>query len=74
MNWRMRLSMAIDTARGMHYLHRRAGIIQRDLKSANLLVDEYYNIKIADFGLVCIFPLLSLNLLFYLLIGLVLLQ
>eukprot|EP01029_Cantina_marsupialis_P025028 TRINITY_DN6563_c0_g2_i1.p1 TRINITY_DN6563_c0_g2~~TRINITY_DN6563_c0_g2_i1.p1 ORF type:complete len:727 (+),score=176.77 TRINITY_DN6563_c0_g2_i1:168-2348(+) len=51
MTWRMRLAMACDVARGMDYMHRRAGIIQRDLKTANLLVNDHYNIKIADFGL-----------------------
>lgn len=51
LNWRVRLAMATDVARGMHYLHLRAGVIQRDLKTANLLVDENYSIKIADFGL-----------------------
>mmetsp|Transcript_10610 Transcript_10610/g.13351 ORF Transcript_10610/g.13351 Transcript_10610/m.13351 type:complete len:400 (-) Transcript_10610:162-1361(-) len=40
-----------DIARGMKYLHSRAGIIQRDLKSSNLLVDQNYNIKIGDFGM-----------------------
>ena len=51
MSWKMRFSMMVDIARGMHYVHHRAGIIQRDLKCANLLLDEHLNIKIADFGL-----------------------
>jgi serine/threonine protein kinase len=49
--WSRRLSLAMDVARGMQYLHRRVGIIQRDLKSANLLVNDYLQVKIADFGL-----------------------
>ena len=49
--WGRRIQMASDIARGMHYLHGRAGIIQRDLKSANLLLDDFYRVKIADFGL-----------------------
>jgi serine/threonine protein kinase len=52
MNWKFRLNMAIDIARGMHYLHARANVIQRDLKSANILVDSNLVGKIADFGLV----------------------
>ena len=51
MTWKRRLMMATDVARGMLYLHRRAGIIQRDLKPANCLIDEHFHIKIADFGL-----------------------
>eukprot|EP01138_Halocafeteria_seosinensis_P009622 gb/GECG01009832.1/.p1 GENE.gb/GECG01009832.1/~~gb/GECG01009832.1/.p1 ORF type:complete len:774 (+),score=94.80 gb/GECG01009832.1/:1-2322(+) len=50
-NWSTRINLAADIARGMHYLHGRAGIIQRDLKSTNLLLDDYYTVKIADFGL-----------------------
>ena len=40
-SWRVKLTFAIDTARGMLYLHDKASIIQRDLKSENLLVGEY---------------------------------
>lgn len=49
--WSGRIQMASDIARGMHYLHGRAGIIQRDLKSENLLLDDFRRVKIADFGL-----------------------
>jgi serine/threonine protein kinase len=42
---------AVDIARGMKYLHRRCGLIQRDLKSRNLLIDDSFNVKLCDFGL-----------------------
>jgi serine/threonine protein kinase len=45
------VKFATDVARGMQYLHRRCKIIQRDLKSQNLLIDEFYNVKVCDFGL-----------------------
>ncbi|KAL4430024.1 hypothetical protein ABPG77_004394 [Micractinium sp. CCAP 211/92] len=52
LTWRRRLSMALDAARGMLYLHARSPpIIHRDLKSPNLLVDDSYHCKVSDFNL-----------------------
>ena len=47
----MCVKFAIDIARGVKYLHDRCNIIQRDLKSRNILVDESLNAKVTDFGL-----------------------
>ncbi|CAN6469022.1 unnamed protein product [Victoria cruziana] len=52
LDWRRRVHMAIDIARGMNYLHHRSPpIVHRDLKSSNLLVDRNWTVKVGDFGL-----------------------
>ncbi|KAB2043222.1 hypothetical protein ERO13_D01G001500v2 [Gossypium hirsutum] len=43
------LKVAIDVSKGMNYLHQN-DIIHRDLKAANLLMDENEVVKVADFG------------------------
>ncbi|KAI3427399.1 hypothetical protein D9Q98_010314 [Chlorella vulgaris] len=46
------LLRALDAACGMLHLHSRAvPIVHRDLKSLNLLVDENWRVKVADFNL-----------------------
>nr|XP_043631647.1 probable serine/threonine-protein kinase SIS8 isoform X2 [Erigeron canadensis] len=52
LDYRRRLRMALDTARGMNYLHNCTPVIvHRDLKSPNLLVDKNWVVKVCDFGL-----------------------
>ncbi|CAN7033361.1 unnamed protein product [Brassica rapa subsp. trilocularis] len=43
------LKVALDVSKGMNYLHQN-NIIHRDLKTANLLMDEHDVVKVADFG------------------------
>ncbi|XP_059633286.1 serine/threonine-protein kinase STY46-like isoform X2 [Cornus florida] len=43
------VKVAIDVSKGMNYLHQN-NIIHRDLKAANLLMDENEVVKVADFG------------------------
>ena len=45
-----RLKIARDVASAYTFIHA-SGIVHRDLKSLNILVDEAYNVKICDFGL-----------------------
>ncbi|RCV05162.1 hypothetical protein SEVIR_1G060200v4 [Setaria viridis] len=53
LSWHIRMKIALDTARGLEYLHEHCNppIIHRDLKSSNILLDPDFNAKISDFGL-----------------------
>ncbi|PSS33590.1 Leaf rust 10 disease-resistance locus receptor-like protein kinase [Actinidia chinensis var. chinensis] len=55
LSWPVRLNIAIETADALTYLHR-SDIIHRDVKTNNILLDNDFHVKVADFGLSKLFP------------------
>jgi len=52
------MKIALGAARGLEYLHCNAepSVIYRDMKSANILLDNDFNAKLSDFGLAKLGP------------------
>ncbi|XP_072026490.1 uncharacterized protein [Amphiura filiformis] len=53
LDWELRNRIAFGAATGLFFLHkaREQPLIHGDIKSANILLDEYFKPKIGDFGL-----------------------
>ncbi|XP_050131231.1 receptor protein kinase TMK1-like isoform X6 [Malus sylvestris] len=58
LEWTRRLTIALDVARGVEYLHGLASqtFIHRDLKPSNILLGDDMRAKVSDFGLVRLAP------------------
>ncbi|XP_023765597.1 calcium/calmodulin-regulated receptor-like kinase 1 [Lactuca sativa] len=55
LTWKQRMNICVDVARGLDYLHNHVAanhrVIHRDIKSANILLDQNWKAMIADLGL-----------------------
>ncbi|KAJ8645469.1 hypothetical protein MRB53_007217 [Persea americana] len=53
LDWGTRYEIALGAAKGLEYLHHgcERPVIHRDVKSSNILLDEFFKPRIADFGL-----------------------
>ncbi|GAB4838664.1 Probable serine/threonine-protein kinase pbl21 [Ancistrocladus abbreviatus] len=58
LDWNMRIKIAAGIARGLEYLHCKANppVIFRDMKPANILLDNDFQPKLSDFGLAKLGP------------------
>ncbi|CAK9866675.1 unnamed protein product [Sphagnum jensenii] len=58
LDWPTRMKIAIGAARGLAYLHEDSQpcVIHRDFKASNILLQNNFNPKVADFGLARLAP------------------
>ncbi|KAG9440881.1 hypothetical protein H6P81_021046 [Aristolochia fimbriata] len=53
LSWKQRLSIALDVAHGLQYMHEhtRPSVVHRDIRTSNILLSSQFKAKISDFSL-----------------------
>ena len=50
--WNLRVRMALEMVQGLSFLHEQS-IIHRDIKTTNVLIDDFWHAKLCDFSFAC---------------------
>lgn len=58
LDWSMRWQWALEIAQGLAYLHHQ-GVLHRDLKAENILLDKHQRVRLADLGVAQVDALLQ---------------
>ncbi|XP_042504999.1 probable LRR receptor-like serine/threonine-protein kinase At1g12460 [Macadamia integrifolia] len=61
LNWSRRFQIALGAARALAYLHHdcKPQVLHLNIKSNNILLDERYEAKLSDYGLIKLLPMLG---------------
>lgn len=61
LHWSRRFQIALGTAKALSFLHHdcRPPILHLNIKSTNILLDENYEAKLSDYGLIKLLPILD---------------